>query len=427
MQLGRRGKIALILCVLGLLITGISYSYEDLFVSSNRFIQADDFEENLSAVDQRRAGWPFCYLIELRHESGSVRRSFHWLALAGNLTFWMLAVVLTIVYEKFLRWQHDRRSSASKDGDLVADGKSRSPNIDSLALSDIFVFTLLVALCLFYWSLLKQRAAEHKEMANRILLKPEQQVERSAYLPKFLKGIVPIPFLEVNLRIHSILLVEPTDQQLTQIMQVASLKRLHLKGDGYDLRSLDRLTNKFELVDLRVSERQIDSALIETLAKAKQLQSLNLSQTNVSANDLESLGEMPMLERLDVMNSPVQLDKTLRLPWANSLIELRLPSPSDKPLRHEISGLKQLVRLRFERFKGGHVLSTLSIKLSNLPSLSKLEISERQPTHLDLDDLPELKQINALNGSGLAADSLTVRSLQLGNLMALERLIHRRT
>jgi hypothetical protein len=72
------------------------------------------------------------------------------------------------------------------------------------------------------------------------------------------------------------------------------------------------------LEDLRIAGRVIDAAAIQSIVSHQKLHTLNLMRTNVSAEALQLLGELPSLQRLSLIHSDVELSEFVTPPnWTD--------------------------------------------------------------------------------------------------------------
>ena len=318
-------------------------------------------------------GWPLKYYVQ---SSGQGTTAFSFLRLIGNIGLWTL---FGSCYYLYLRYQRRK----------VQQSKSRW----TVRLLDVFVYTTVVAVIIFYAQVLLRRSKQHREYGQKIASQGGKHAIAS-FLPTPLRPLAGWGLASASERMVAVQLVHPTAEQIQQALQIPYLQGLYLQGGDYDLRLLDEIPNLPLLKFVGVGGRKLDQQFVATLSRAKHLKSISLPRTNITREGLEALGEMPNLEELGLLHTNVQCDFETIPPWAKSLVRIQLPRPpAGQKFVHKLHGWPKLEFI--ECLGGAEARNTepLPLELTNLPSLEKVLLDVLQSFDLTLKDIPNVIEL----------------------------------
>ena len=314
-------------------------------------------------------GWPFRYLILFPDQT-----RFSLLALTYNV---MIAIsVSALVLFLFAR----RR----KDGGKVL----------RISISDLLLFTLVLAVPFGYWQYLESRQKKFDAMVNE-LQRSGAGLRVSAAVPKFAAMFIPISLQEKLRQVRVLRIEAPTDSIVKQIDQFNELAVLRLGGGDYDLSLLKNLPSNPHIEELRIAGRELDAATFAAIRDCKRLHTLNLMRTNVTAKAVSKLDQMPSLRRVCLMRTDVDLAELVDPPWKDSVRELRLSHglPGNE-VSCRIGGWKSLEFLRFGDMESQVNRSVMTVELFDLPQLKTLELEIFQKYDLSLENIPLLESVD---------------------------------
>ena len=211
-----------------------------------------------------------------------------------------------------------------------------------------------------------------------------------APLSNFLRREDCVPFL----RLTSVSLASPKSELLSKVAKIDTLQSLSISGGDYDLRSLDDLPQRGMLHELRIMGRKLDEGAIAMIAGCKSLQYLNLMRTNITADGVKALGDMPRLRELNLIHTDVKLSEFTDPPVAKSLRYISLPhgpaGTSDELLIENWPELEGIECVECDTFRN---TKPVAFKVRNCPQLQKITLDVLQDFELTLENLPELKSI----------------------------------
>lgn len=320
-------------------------------------------------------GWPLKYYVQSTGQ-GTSTTAFSFLRLVGNIGFWTL---LGSCYYLYLRYQRRK----------VQLSKSRW----TVRILDVFVYTTVVAIAIFYAQVLLRRSKLHREYGQKITSQGGKHAIAS-FLPTPLRPLAGWGLAKTSERLVAVQLVHPTADQIRQALQIPNLQGLYLQGGDYDLRLLDEIPTRPLLACVGVGGRTLDPQFVATLSRAKQLKSLSLPRTNITREGLDALGEMPKLEELGLLHTNVQCDFETTPPWAKGLVRIQLPRPpAGQKFVHKLQGWPKLEFI--ECLGGAEAKNTepLALELTNLPSLEKVLLDVLQSFDLTLADIPNVIEL----------------------------------
>ncbi len=328
------------------------------------------------------AGWPYRFLISYpppEPEGVAVRR-FSVVALLYNLGLAaaVIAVVMIFVHRRNHRVVHGKIGKRS------------------ISIADLLALTIVLAAPFGWWQRLDVRYQREAELSRRIQREGGATLF-AAWLPKPLAARAPNRLIAKLRKIRAARIEYPSEELVESLTSHRHLTALRLGGGDYDLRLLDRLPTRRHLHDLRISGRVIDGRTVQCIAASRRLNTLNLMRTNVSAEALDRLGELP-LERLNVIHSDVRPDDLGSPGWSRTLRELVLghPQPGDQA-SVVIEGWPNLEKLTINELESQTNSVAMKVRLADLPKLAKLELDVFQKFDLTMRNLPLLKEIDDLD------------------------------
>ncbi|QDS93745.1 Leucine Rich repeats (2 copies) [Roseimaritima multifibrata] len=357
------------------------------------------------------AGWPchFYYHFDYGERQPKYSR-WSYAALLGNLVLIVTTVLALVFYQR-------RRRYAS----LNQTGKaSKESKRGQLSIADLVIATMVVAMPLGYWQLLKRRGEQELERIAGI--DEIGNYARSAELPRFLEEHLPGPFVEACMRVTNVTVTAPDQQLLDGIMQLPHLKEFRIGGGDYALSSLRSLPNFRDLTVLQISGRELDVQTIQMVSQIERLRHLDLGRTNVSSSALTLLSELPRLRLLNLIGSGVRLDQIQHPICPQSLQVLCLPRPEPGHTDHlVVEGYPRLSQILCQSHDAAANSSVLEIEIRDCPEFLSLMMGGMQKVSIKLENLPMLWQIvsiNALWQQRIAASEsipgeLWVKSLQI--------------
>jgi len=174
---------------------------------------------------------------------------------------------------------------------------------------------------------------------------------------------------------------------LQKLNPLKGLRELYLAGTLVGDSDLETLGNFPELRKLRLSKlSQLSGQGVTEIAKLKHLEELDLSEDSSLANaDIEPLGEMTSLKKLNLWRVPISDDGVLHLKPLTGLVWLNLDNTqlSDAGLP-ALQGMKNLEFLHL----GSTQISNAGLSsLSGLKSLDKLVVTRTAVTEEGVDEL----------------------------------------
>ena len=197
-------------------------------------------------------------------------------------------------------------------------------------------------------------------------------VELSGDYSSDAKMLAALDALSVFPEIESVNLIGSAfdDETIARLEHVDGLERLSLSGTEVTSAGLARLSQTAHLRDVYV--HYVSTDVLAALPRFVELRSVHISMTDVSANDMQGIASLPMLEELRLTHVRRTGDESLFAPLKNAL------------------NLKSL-HLRDIDFSLSHLdLATIS-EIRSLETLYLGRITEEQLASFDLP--PSLKKI----------------------------------
>lgn len=351
-------------------------------------------------------GWPLKYYVRSSGQ-GHGTSSFSFLRLIGDIGLWSIIVSCYYLYLRFQRRQ-------------VRLSKSRW----TVRLLDVFVYTTVVAVCIFYAQVLLRRSKLQREHGQKIASQGGKYAI-AAYLPTPLRPLAGWGLASACERLVAVQLVHPTAEQIQQALRVPYLQGLYLQGGDYDLRMLDPIPTLPLLKFVGVGGRKLDPQFVAALSQAKHLRSISLPRTNITREGLDALGEMPNLERLGLIHTNVECDFETTPAWAKNLVRIQLPRPpAGQKFVHKLHGWPKLESIECLGGSESKNTESLTLELKNLPSLEKVLLDVLQSFDLTLADIPKVIELvgdesdpqRILKKSDYLPKLPTVKSINLSNI-----------
>ncbi|MEM7475976.1 MAG: hypothetical protein AAF483_13365 [Planctomycetota bacterium] len=355
--------------------------YSDL-MSRQVDLRSDSILEPTLPGDFRLGGWPFRYYYSRETIDGSMLTALSYPKLGLNILSWGLLFAFCYGYEFLIQRRRKTDSSAGSKQE-----KRR------LSLSDLLVVTAVIACVLVYVRSVYKAAAVHSDLAASIV-ESGGSAGRVAYGPSILKGRLPDAIVQSLMRLSRAEVIQPTDAQVKALMELRTVEELLLSGGEYDLRLLDGLKRKTSLRGLRVAGRKIDAQLIVSIGSAKQLERLSLIFTNVTAEGMEALGEMPVLYGVDLANTDVYLEQDSLPAWGRNVMVLSLPS-STSEARQRLVDWPQLRTVRVEDPNSVWSSTEIQLELRDLPNLTHVRLESTRQFQFSAENVPRLHTIGS--------------------------------
>lgn len=325
-------------------------------------------------------GWPYRYSIRYAGSDDSAPSivRFSPLALTYNLVICGLVSAGVMFY-------------------LIRRARKNASRVGKVSIADLLVLTLVLAAPFGWWQQAGKRVERESKLASK-LREAGGSYTMSAWVPAALEPYFPDSLKAKLRRLHEVRIEYPSDELMSQLVDQRELIMLRVGGGDFDLELTHRLVANPHLADLRLAGRVIDVPTMQSIVAHKRLHTLNLMRTNVSSAALQTLDELPDLQRLCLIHSDVVLSELGAPGWSRTIRELTVshPDPGDEASLR-IEGWPKLQMLAINELESQLNTTTMPVELVDLPEFQYLYLDIFQKFDLTLRNLPKLEMVTPLD------------------------------
>lgn len=336
-------------------------------------------------TDFRRTGWPWAFRVEAIHQGSPERVSILHQSLRNGI-FNLLFGILCMGAVAAFTWQRYRHVARAAHANRVRFW------YDLVSI----LGCLLIPACVIVVS--NRIATEHHRFATRIA--PYGASTLTAELPAWLAQRVPPVMQRAFLRVRKVELKRPPQRLIDQTLQISTLRGIHISDTELKGNALSRLDDSHELMEILLNNCQTDSDSMSALSDHSQLHTLSLRSCSLDRSDLKKLNRLRRLENVDLSDAQIVLDDFHQTGWAGSVRSLSLPMPKlgvDGEIQLKNWMVLEELQVQENRLHGGNPNvvpdATVTLSLSNCPSLKSLFLMNSRQYDLFASGLPALEHI----------------------------------
>ena len=360
---------SLILILMGLV--NLPYRYVE---TQSEWIGMTEIEDAGSAqmyqATPTMAGWPLRYSVQYDHIDGRQSRFWSTSRLVGNLGITLALGVIVYAYIQ-LRYRYIHTARNQK--------LARSMFDVGIALAILLAPALVMAS--------QYRIAnQHRRLGHQMVR--NGNVQLSAWLPEAIVNHVPNRMMPAFARIRQVFIRQANDDLVRTVAEVPTLIGLSSYRGSFETSALQPLRDNINLCALELNGRTLNDDDIELIAGLRWLAVLKLPRTNLDADMLRRLDQLP-LRHVALNYTPLKLSELGFPGWSETVEELYLTRPAQGVAASlTIEGWPRLRRLSVSRSTSKMNPSVFKIKLVNLPNLMYLRLDRLQKHDCVFRDLP---------------------------------------
>lgn len=332
------------------------------------------FEANSATARlDKSAGYPLTYYRKWIHLDRDESTSFHGGALVINIMVCGTLVLLV----------------------LGAGYWTRLPSETAqLSIRDLMFVTFLTALPFGLWQVSATKSKNHRHLAAK--LGSQGFVVVDGRVAALFAKVLPTSITNASARIREVHLDNPGDATVDEALALGELESLRLGGETYALHKLDPMRKMSQLMAVRIGGRKINDSVLHTIASMPQIRDLSFLRTNMDAQGLKRLGDLPNLDRLNLVDTKVRMqDLQETYPWSTHLVSLELPRPrqgiSDTLTLAQWPRLQELTIRSCSRMMNER---PVKLRLENLPNLQRITLDSMQAFELSIINAAQLTQLD---------------------------------
>ncbi|WP_339886911.1 MULTISPECIES: protein kinase [Rhodopirellula] len=212
--------------------------------------------------------------------------------------------------------------------------------------------------------------------------------------PRFLKKRIPEQLHPCFLRLRTLELYSPTEDRLNSLIGTKTLRSVLITDGRLRSHTLDPLRNATELTSLTLNRSPVSNEICEDIRACKRLMFLSLNQCNLTSQMATPINEMDKLQYVDLRRNPLKLDTISKPEWSTTCRSLVLSRPEPGESAHlNLYQWPSLERLSIRSSIRIHNDAPLKLTLTNLPSLTEIELDRSQKHSLHAKNLPRFRRI----------------------------------
>ncbi|EGF25669.1 leucine-rich repeat domain-containing protein [Rhodopirellula baltica] len=212
--------------------------------------------------------------------------------------------------------------------------------------------------------------------------------------PRFLKKRIPAQLHPCFLRLRTLELYSPTENTLNSLIGIKTLRSVLITDGRLGTHTLDPLRNATELTSLTLNGSPVSNEICEDIRACKRLMFLSLDQCNLTSQMAAPINEMDKLQYVDLRRNPLKLDTISKPEWSTTCRSLLLSRPEPGETGHiNLYQWPSLERLSIRSSIRIYNNATLKLTLTNLPSLTEIELDRSQKHSLHAKNLPRFRRI----------------------------------
>ena len=378
------------------IVANLPYKYVEGSGVWRGVADAEEMSRSVTADDMpTMAGWPFKYSVQYESVGKREQRIWSPLRLSGNI--FLIGFLIACVYGYIcFRASH------------IAHGKNekRVQLLDAGTALAVVLFPAAILGTEYYG------AWQHKKLANQ--LGRSGNCYLAVWIPEILATRIPPGLQQSLLRIRSVDLISADANATALACKTNSLVTLTCRSSNVKAEHLLPLIENPHFRGLQISRQDLDSPLVEAIARLQNLNQLDLSRTNLNRDELLKLDQLA-LRKINLTNTKVKLSEIGKPSWSQTaeVVSLSRPTGGSKDSL-EVDNWPNLESLRVYRPTTISNHETLKIRLANLPALTNASLDRNQKHDLELENLPLLSTFD--EGLGFLQTILSSDARLPGNM-----------
>ncbi|MEZ6135424.1 MAG: hypothetical protein R3C53_10995 [Pirellulaceae bacterium] len=186
----------------------VASSRSEALRPGSKYSISADHAEIRSNFDHYRAGVPWTYYQANCYAGGDRLVKISWLKLLGNMGFFLTLVFAVLIHESNAFGK--RRASDYKYEEEVSTVPEKRKR-RGVRISDVMIFTAILACAFGYWRLLERRSAYSRDLIDRLARTGSVGVS-TVYLPLPLAGLVPGELYSTSVRVGEVPAIKLGDE-----------------------------------------------------------------------------------------------------------------------------------------------------------------------------------------------------------------------